>query len=201
MLAPAHYEFANEFLRENELLSESAQFLLNDGETLAYLYPYNGYLVGIARNSADQDSLRLADWDGVAYGDVLATSMHELIWINYVHSSYGNLEIYAATSEDYLERGEDGIWRLVVHTPDEDLRYVLRPEGIVESALVEYEPYYCNDAWHYGTPTFPSTLPEIVFTEIPCLEDAIPLLDASGWACVKSEGAGLYDLPSARPCA
>lgn len=195
VLAPVRYEYANEFLSENGLLSESAQFLLNDGETLACLYPYAGYLVGIARNSVDQDSLRIADWNGAAYGDVLATSMQDLIWVNYVHSGNGTLEIYAATSEDYLERGDGGVWRLCVHTPDEDERYVLEPEGIVESALIEYEPYYSNDAWHYGAPTFPTTLPELIFTEIPCLEDAIPLLDASGWACVKTEGAALYDVP------
>lgn len=195
VLAPVRYEYATQFLSENDLLSESAQFLLQDGETLAYLYPYADYLVGIARNSADQDSLRIASWDGTAYGDVLATSMQELIWINYIHSGNGSLEIYAATSEDWLVMDEDGIWHLEVHTPDDDARYVLEPEGIVESALVEYEPYYNNDAWHYGPPTFPTTLPELVFTEIPYLEDAIPLLDASGWACVKTEGAALYDVP------
>ena len=195
VLAPAYYRHAHSFLTENDLLSESARFLLNDGETLASLYPYDGYLVGIVQNSAGQDSLRLADWDGAAYGDVLATSMQECIWLNHIHSTSGNMEIWTATSEEYLERGEDGVWRLVFHQPGDDARYSLGLGWVVDSTLTEYDPYYSNDAWHYGTPTFPTTLPELVFSELPDLEGAIALLDASGWACVKTEGAALYDAP------
>ena len=198
-LSEGEYEYAVEFLADTGLLPESAGFLLNEGETLADLYAYEGYLAGIAENAAGQCSLRLADWDGKAYGPVLATPMQASFWINDDHSYSGAMEIYADTGEDHseewLERDDDGIWRLRVHTPGAGIRYGLTSEGLVDAQRAEYDPYYSNDAWHYGTPTFAAALPDIVFAGIPDLEEAIPLLDASGWACVKSESAPLYDSP------
>ena len=194
VLCPARYRDADEFLSDQALLTEVQPILAGEGEKLVCLYPYEGYLAAVAENAAGQRSLRIAVQDGGGYGSVLATPMQEAFNFNEIHSTDGSLEIDAANSVDWLELGEDGVWRLTGHTSDEG-RYFFTDEGLVDSWLAEYDPYYCNDAWHYGTPLFPTTLPDLVFTGIPEIEDAITQLDADGWACVRTEGAAFLDAP------
>ena len=195
ILSPTRYKNADDFLTENDLLSQSALFLLNENEKLSELHPYNGYLAGIAENEAGQRSLRIANWNGMEYSPALATPMQEPFYINDYHSTTGFLEIYAASGEDWLELGEDGVWRLSTHTPDEGTRYFFTEEGIVDSGTAEFYSWHNNDGWHYGIPCFSTALPNLVFTAVPDLEDAVFQLDADGWACVKTEGAALYDKP------
>ena len=195
VLSPTRYRDAGEFLKANSLIQVSASNLLNENEKLVSLQTYSDYLAGVAQNEAGLYSLRIADWNGTDYRKPTATSWEKCISINEVHSTDGYLEIYTSSSEDCLMRGNDGLWRLEVHTPEDGDRYFLTQEGIIDAFTNDYDPYYSNDAFHYGTPSFPIALPELVFTEIPSLEEALSLLDASGWACIKTEGAALRHQP------
>lgn len=180
-------------LRDGTLPNDCPQFLISEGETVSQLIPYEDYLLAIVRGTDGRESMRMADWNGESYGPVLATPMFEFLSYIDVHSGYDSMELFCRNNEVVLNRDADGCWRLVCITADEGGRYFVHPDGLVNAQAREFEPYCSNDGWHYGTPTFAVTLPEIDFDHLPDLEDAVPLLDAEGWACVKTERAAFYD--------
>ena len=195
VLATDRYWDAEEFLADFSLLPEAARILLRENEKLISLSPWEGYLAGIAEDEAGLCSLRIADWDGTAYRKVIAAPMQAHLDITEIHSTDGLMEIRSAAGTHDLVRSDDGSWHLRTHMPKEGGSYFLTGEGIVDRYAAEYDPDCSNDAWHYGTPEFATALPDLVFAEIPGLDDAVLRMDAGGWACVKTEGAQLCDAP------
>ena len=183
------------FLRENAMLGECIPPETGEGETVRQIFPYPGYLLWIAENEAGKQSLRIADWDGTDYGAVTASRWQKELSYNDYHSGEDFMEVFSASGQEYLERDGQGIWRLVQHDPIDDFRYAIIAEGLLDTQAAEFEPYRNNDAWHYGTPTFALTFPEIDFDSVPDFYGAVALLDAGDWACVRQEGAAMYDVP------
>ena len=71
-----------------------------------------------------------------------------------------------------------------------DSLFDLDETGLLDLEVYMIVPYKNNDAWHYG---------RIADKEIDSsltVQEAIALLDASGWACTKTENTGLYDAPN-----
>ncbi|MBR2799647.1 MAG: hypothetical protein IKE04_01980 [Oscillospiraceae bacterium] len=197
-LSPMRYyynSYENEFLTDYGLLEDAAPFLTGKGETLARLYSRGSLLVGLAENEEEECSLRMAEWNGTAYGEVLASPMQPQLYINKEHSTEDHLELYNGTAEYTLSRREDGTWELTSCSPWKGEQYSISADDLVGMAYAEYNITTSNDACHYGTPAFGITMPDVDFAAVPSLEEAIPQLDASGWACVKTEGAALCDAP------
>ena len=197
-LSPMRYyynSYENEFLTDYGLLEDAAPFLTGKGETLVRLYSRGGLLMGLAENEEGEVSLRLAEWDGSAYGDVLASPMQPELSINREHSTDDYMELYSGTTDFSLGRREDGTWQLTSCSPGMDERYTISTDYLVGMAYAEYNIHTSNDAYHYGSPAFGITMPDVDFAAVPSLEEAVRLLNADGWACVKAEGAAMCDAP------
>lgn len=179
-----------------------ADFLVREGETLRQLLAYPDFLVGIAQDAQGQESLRIGHWNGTAYEKVTATAMNEDISINEIHSWNDGLELYVPGADMWVYCGTDGLWRLgrvlgVTEVNGEivELSYSVGEDGLYTDDYITTD-YRNNDWVYYGRPTFPTLLEGIDFVELPLtIEDIRDRTDATGYACVKQEGAGLYDAP------
>ena len=189
------YYTINRLIEENDLLPECAAFLLGDGENLVRMHAYDSAIIAVAEDTEGKQYLRVASWDGMAYSPVVSSMPHDSIGYNSEHSYGDYMEVFCAHGECSMEY-RDGVWQLNYFTP-EDLEngsaYWILDGWLLDMDIIEVVPYENNDAWHYGKLTIDLTLQGIDFDAIPTLQEAIPLLDASDWACVKMEGAALYD--------
>lgn len=173
-------------------LPGSAEFLVEEGETLTQLIAYPDFLVGIVQNVQGQESLRIGHWNGMAYDKVTATDMVRYVSINEIHSWNDGLELYVPGAELWAYCDEDGVWQLSVVT--DGGRYFIQEDYICD-AEAEYV-WWNNDWYTYGQPTFPTQLHGMDFAAVPkSTEDATAQMDATGFACVKADGAALYDAP------
>ena len=189
------------FLERFKLMPECAGFLLNEGETLDGLYPGCHGLTGVAVDAGGSRSLRFADWDGSSYGPAVTSKPEPSLYYNDIHSNDEYMELYGSWGECALKRGPDGVWRLVSFDSGDGGRYSITGDGLVDVGVTEWGRC-SNDAWHYGVLGIGLALPEISFSSLPFdLEEAVALLDASGWACVKHDGAALCDAPNGKTAA
>ena len=191
------YYTINSLIEENNLLPECAAFLLRDGEKLVRMHAYDSAIIAVAEDAAGKQYLRVSSWDGTAYGAVLTSMPFDSIGYNSEHSYGDYMEVFCASGECALEY-RNGVWQMSWFTPkgaENGSAYWIQDECLLDMAVLEIVPYQNNDAWHYGSFTIDLTLQGIDFDAIPTMEEAIPLLDASAWACVKMEGAALYDAP------
>lgn len=169
-----------------------ADFLVQEGETLTQLLAYPDFLVGIAQDAQGQESLRIGHWNGAAYDKVTATGMTRYVSVNEIHSWNDSLEIYVPGAELWAYCDDDGVWRLGVVT--DGGRYYIQEDYICD-AEGEFS-WWTNDWYIYGQPTFPAQLDGMDFAAIPkSSEEAAAHMDATGFACVKADGAALYDAP------
>ena len=179
-----------------------AEFLVQEGEKLTKLLAYPDFLVGIVEDAQELESLRIGHWNGTAYDKVTATAMNEYIYINEIHSWNDELELYIPGAELWVYCGDDGVWRLgrvLGETEIDgellDVSYIVGEDGLYTDDYITTD-YRSNDWVRYGRPTFPTLLDGMDFAELPLSIEAVrDRTDASGYACVKQEGAGLYDAP------
>ena len=191
------YYTINSLIEKNNLLPECAAFLLRDGEKLVRMHAYDSAIIAVAEDAAGKQYLRVSSWDGTAYGAVLTSMPFDRIGYNSEHSYGDYMEVFCASGECALEY-RNGVWQMSWFTPEgaeNGSAYWIQDGCLLDMAVLEIVPYQNNDAWHYGSFTIDLTLQGIDFDAIPTMEEAIPLLDASAWACVKMEGAALYDAP------
>ncbi len=191
------YYTINRLVEDNELLPECAGFLLSDGEKLVSMHAYGTSMIAVAEDADGKEYLRAAVWNGTAYEPVQSSRAYSSISYNGEYSYDDYLVVFCAHGEcDMTYR--DGAWQLDYFTPEDlenESAYWIRDGWLLDMAVLEVTPYQNNDGWHYGNLTVDLTLQGIDFDAIPTLQEAIPLLDASAWACVKAEGAALYDAP------
>ena len=172
-----------------------AEFLLGEGEYLTGLFVCQDDLVATVKDGEGRTGLRIARWDGMAYALVTATAMSRTsVYVNTIHSGNDGLELYLPGMQLYAWCDED-VWRL---------SYVLSYDGEAYSmsgGVHGFESYMTdplnNDAYFYGVPTFPTMLDGADLGDIPTgLADAVARLDATGYACVATEGAAMYEEPA-----
>lgn len=198
---------------EGASLSEAAlpgcaDFLVQEGETLTQLIAYPDFLVGLAQDAQKRDSLRIGHWNGAAYDKVTATAMNEHVYINETHSWNDELELYIPGAEMRVYCGTDGQWRLgrvlgelEVDGEIVDCSYSIGEDGVYTDDYITTD-YRNNDWVYYGRPTFQTLLDGIDFAELPLSLYAVrDKMDATGYACVKQEGAFLYDAPEGKALA
>lgn len=181
-------------------LDGCAEFLLGEGETMTELYVYPDFLVAVTQDAEGREGLRIGHWNGTEYEKVTASPMQtQDIYIVSVHSYNDYLELQIDGADIVLCCGEDGQWVLAhVTAYDEDYNetaYSIGTDGISVYDYL-YSDYRNNDRLYYGRPTFPTLLDGLSFDDVPMEIDEVPaLLDTTGFACVKTEGAVMYDAP------
>lgn len=180
-------------------LDGCAEFLLGEGETMAELYVYPDFLVAVVQDAEGREGLRIGHWNGAEYAKVTASPMQaQDIYIVSVHSYNDYLELHADGVNIVLRCGADGEWRLG-HAVTWDAEFYETGYSIGEDRLYAYDDIggdpQNNDWIFYGRPTFPTQLTELDFGEILSRQEAVSQLDTAGLACVKREGAGMYDAP------
>lgn len=179
------------------VLPGCADFLLEEGMAWQTLIAYPDFLVGIAQTAEELQSLRIARWDGSEYvGMAVSSPQKTQLAINTIHSYNDSLELYIEGADLYLQCDPDGIWRI---------------EGINNGAEIIFIHEYAledgtyggsgqnNVNYHYGYPTFGTTLEEADLVLIPkTLDEAISLLNADGLACTSTDNSKLHDSPDGK---
>lgn len=202
-------EFATPYIirMTEEYLPGCAEFLLNDGESMTELMTFETMLVVTVEDDAGRESLRIAHWDGEKYVRVTATAMSVRVSASEFHSSPRHIEIYARNAEfsafPLVEDDmplHDAPWQIGVVLGDEGTGYGIGDDRLWEYDYFLFEDNQHNDRYRYGKPTFPVMLEGLDIAAVPLsLEEATPLLDASGFACTKQDGVFLYDAPEGTP--
>ncbi len=190
-------EIVEGYTRElaEDALPGCAEFLLAEGEHLTGLYVCQENLVATVEDGEGRTGLRIARWDGAVYSRITSTAMSDArVYVNTIHSGNDSLELYVPGAQLYAWCDED-TWRLSTV-----LSYAGEAYSIMADGVHAYESYMTdplnNDAHFYGTPTFPMVLDGADLGDVPThLLAAVERLDASGYACVAVEGAGMHDAP------
>ena len=171
-----------------------ADFMLNKGETWDDLGVFAEGLVGIVRNEEGRQGIRVAPWDGEAYGEVIASPMWETgFFLNTIHSGYGSLELHVGNYLTYIDCDADGNWVLA----GVNNGYAIY--GFGDNVLYDWSGFDCgttNNYYHYGRVTFPLELEEADLDSLVFRgPELLQLLNASSWACVRADETPLYGAP------
>ncbi len=176
-----------------EKLPGLAEFMLKDGEHWENLGAFSDKLIGIAVNGEGKQSICIAYWDGTAYDEILSSPAQEKSFsLNDIHSYGDELELMVDDGLVYVYCGGDapgidgintgrGIWSFGNGTVW-DVSW-----GISGESSNELYP---------GVPTFPLSLTEMDISAVPLTNaELLAAMDASGWACVRVNGAEMRDEP------
>ncbi len=124
------------------------------------------------------------------------------IWMNDFHSNDKWIEVEYDLAEEELYvsiclfPGEDGSWYL----GELDGR-LLRQDVPYIVEVIDFHPDH-NDDFHYGSLRISLSLENVNLESLPPYTgDFDSILDPTGWACVRVEGASLYDAPDGEPIA
>ncbi|MBR5345170.1 MAG: hypothetical protein IK127_05030 [Clostridia bacterium] len=171
-----------------------ADFMLNDGEVWEDLGVFAEGLVGVARNEEGRQGIRVAPWDGEAYGEIIASPMWETgFFLNTIHSGYGSLELHVGNYLTYIDCDADGNWVLA----GVNNGYAIY--GFGDHVLYDWSDFDCgttNNYYHYGCVTFPLALEDADLDSLVFRgPELLKLLDTSGWACVRVDETPLYGKP------
>jgi hypothetical protein len=182
------------FVFPDAALSGCADFLLEDGMAWQTLIAYPDFLVGIAQNAEGLQSLRIAHWDGSGYVHLSASTPQKAQFSIYtIHSYNDSLELHTEEADLNFQCDSDGNWRI------EGINNGAKIISVHENGLEDIT--YGGDGqnnvnYHYGYPTFATTLEEVDLLRIPTtLEEALPLLDAERLACTTTDDSRMYDSP------
>ncbi len=177
--------------------SGCAVFMLREGEHWEDLGAMSHELVGVAVDAEGRKGLRVAKWDGSAYGEVIASPMTEADFnLDTFHSGDGFLIIDLSDHENeayaYVARHEDGTWNWIgVNTGHAVYRFC--------DAYMLDDTYTFNDSYacmHYGCLTLPTSLQELDFSHMALRgPELAAFLDASAWACVRDNDTPMYAMP------
>ena len=178
------------------------EFLLREGEEMDNLLFSRDFLMAEVSNAQGQMGLRIAHWNGREYDAVAESRMGEKsLYINDIHSSNGYAELFLEDGECGLDYGEDGIWHLT-YMNDGATIWLFHPEGLIAWQGGFSNGNQNNDDYHWGRFPYAMELDGLDFDQMPVrFEEAEALLDRSGYACVKQDGAEMTNLPEGKPVA
>lgn len=202
-------EFSTDYTIQigREYLPGCAELLLNDGERMTDLLIFETMLVATVVDGAGREGLRIAHWDGEKYVRVTATEMGTSVTADEYHSSDGCIDFFTQDADfsafPLVEEDmslHDAPWQIGVVLGDEGTGYVIEDDRLCEYEYLFFDDTQHNDRYRYGKPTFPVMLEGLEIAAVPLsLEEATPLLDASGFACTKQDGVPMYDAPEGTP--
>ena len=180
----------------DSILYGCAHELLNEGETWEELFAYPDCLAGIVKNAAGQYCIRISHWNGAVYDSTVSSRYLDMYLDVNPYESF-NDELYVNTW--YFTKHPDGSWRL--DAIEGELNIISIYDDYIEDA--SYLGIYDSNALlHYGVPAFDTELTEVDFSALPIfIQDAVPLLDSSGYACVRKDGVPMLDGPGGETAA
>ncbi len=191
--APAPDEIALDDWIDVQKLPGLAEFMLEDDEHWENLGAFSDKLIGVAVNGERKQRVCIAYWNGQAYGEILSSPVQEKSFrLNEIHSGEDELELMVDDGLVYVYCGGDvpgiygintgwGIW--------------IFGDGLVWNGTLGISGESSNELYP-GVPTFPLSLTEMDISAVPLTNaELLAAMDASGWACVRVNGAEMRDGP------
>lgn len=163
-------------------------------ETVTQLMSCSKFLFCITENSAGKSILRIAEWDGSSYANVVATRPQPHLNFLPAHSYDGEMELWLSEDAVVYPRYDAEVGWHINHFFINDSNLVVFQNRIIEGEIEEW--YQDNNSEHYGRLTLPHSLTDVDFATFPqTLDEVLAYMDYTGVACTAHDGTPLYATP------
>ena len=163
-------------------------------ESVTQLLSCSKFLFCITENSAGKSILRIAEWDGSSYTNVVATRPQPHLNFLPAHSYDGEMELWLSEDAVLYPRYDAEVGWHIYHFFINDSNLVVFQNRIIEGEIEEW--YQDNNSEHYGRFTLPHSLTEVDFATFPqTLDEVLAYMDYTGVACTAHDDTPLYATP------
>ena len=163
-------------------------------ESVTQLLSCSKFLFCITENSAGKSILRIAEWDGSSYTNVVATRPQPHLNFLPAHSFDGEMELWLSEDAVAYPRYDAEVGWHIYHFFINDSNLVVFQNRIIEGEIEEW--YQDNNSEHYGRFTLPHSLTEVDFATFPqTLDEVLAYMDYTGVACTAHDDTPLYAAP------
>lgn len=163
-------------------------------ESVTQLLSCSKFLFCITENSAGKSILRIAEWDGSSYTNVVATRPQPHLNFLPAHSYDGEMELWLSEDAVVYPRYDAEVGWHINHFFINDSNLVVFQNRIIEGEIEEW--YQDNNSEHYGRFTLPHSLTEVDFATFPqTLDEVLTHMDYTGVACTAHDDTPLYAAP------
>ena len=163
-------------------------------ESVTQLLSCSKFLFCITENSAGKSILRIAEWDGSSYTNVVATRPQPHLNFLPAHSYDGEMELWLSEDAVVYPRYDAEVGWHINHFFINDSNLVVFQNRIIEGEIEEW--YQDNNSEHYGRFTLPHSLTEVDFATFPqTLDEVLAYMDYTGVACTAHDDTPLYATP------
>lgn len=163
-------------------------------ESVTQLLSCSKFLFCITENSARKSILRIAEWDGSSYTNVVATRPQPHLNFLPAHSYDGEMELWLSEDAVVYPRYDAEVGWHINHFFINDTYLVVFQNRIIEGEIEEW--YQDNNSEHYGRFTLPHSLTDVDFATFPqTLDEVLAYMDYTGVACTAHDGTPLYATP------
>lgn len=163
-------------------------------ESVTQLLSCSKFLFCITENSAGKSILRIAEWDGSSYANVVATRPQPHLNFLPAHSYDGEMELWVSADDWVYPRYDAEVGWHINHFFINDSNLVVFQNRIIEGEIEEW--YQDNNSEHYGRFTLPHSLTEVDFATFPqTLDEVLAYMDYTDVACTAHDDTPLYAAP------
>lgn len=163
-------------------------------ESVTQLLSCSKFLFCITENSAGKSILRIAEWDGSSYTNIVATRPQPHLNFLPAHSYDGEMELWLSEDAVVYPRYDAEVGWHINHFFINDSNLVVFQNRIIEGEIEEW--YQDNNSEHYGRFTLPHSLTEVDFATFPqTLDEVLAYMDYTGVACTAHDDTPLYATP------
>lgn len=163
-------------------------------ESVTQLLSCSKFLFCITENSAGKSILRIAEWDGSSYTNVVATRPQPHLNFLPAHSYDGEMELWLSEDAVVYPRYDAEVGWHINHFFINDSNLVVFQNRIIEGEIEEW--YQDNNSEHYGRFTLPHSLTEVDFAAFPqTFDEVLTYMDYTGVACTAHDDTPLYATP------
>lgn len=163
-------------------------------ESVTQLLSCSKFLFCITENSAGKSILRIAEWDGSSYTNVVATRPQPHLNFLPAHSYDGEMELWLSEDAVVYPRYDAEVGWHINHFFINDTYLVVFQNRIIEGEIEEW--YQDNNSEHYGRFTLPHSLTDVDFVTFPqTLDEVLAYMDYTGVACTAHDDTPLYAAP------
>ena len=163
-------------------------------ESVTQLLSCSKFLFCITENSAGKSILRIAEWDGSSYTNVVATRPQPHLNFLPAHSYDGEMELWLSEDAVVYPRYDAEVGWHINHFFINDTYLVVFQNRIIEGEIEEW--YQDNNSEHYGRFTLPHSLTDVDFATFPqTLDEVLSHMDYTGVACTAHDDTPLYAAP------
>lgn len=163
-------------------------------ESVTQLLSCSKFLFCITENCARKSILRIAEWDGSSYTNVVATRPQPHLNFLPAHSYDGEMELWLSEDAVVYPRYDAEVGWHINHFFINDTYLVVFQNRIIEGEIEEW--YQDNNSEHYGRLTLPHSLTEVDFATFPqTLDEVLAYMDYTDVACTAHDDTPLYAAP------